>query len=145
MWMPKKSSRVSSDHFVCGKATKENPDPELNLGYKKILKPKRKLPAVRLEIPTKCPKLDKSHKDIVQTGSLTSAFKEVNPNTLPSEVLDSCSAGEEIPSENNQSSGGTAHIRQDHLYCYGWTEMEDPNYCMNESCIKKGKKRMTKL
>jgi len=112
--MPKKSSRVCSDHFVRGKPTNENPDPELNLGYKKILKPKRKFPAVRLEIPTKCSKLDKSPEDIVGTG-LTSAFKEVNPNTLQSEVLDSCSAGEEIPPENNQSSGSTAHIRQDHV------------------------------
>ena len=142
--MPTKSSRVCSDHFVWGKPTNENPDPELNLGYKKILKPKRKFPAVRLEIPTKCSKLDKSPKDIVETGS-TSAFKEVNPNTLQSEVLDSCGAGEEIPPENNQSSGSTAHIRQDHVYCYGWTEMEDPNYCMNESCIKKRKEKDDKI
>lgn len=48
MWMPKKSSSVCSDH-----RKSENPDPELNFGYKKVLKLKRKLPAVRLEIPTK--------------------------------------------------------------------------------------------
>lgn len=71
-------------HFVCGKPTNENPHPELNLGYKKILKPNRKFPAVRLEIPTKCSKLDKSPKDIVETGNEAemSAFKELNPNTL---------------------------------------------------------------
>ena len=60
-------------------------------------------------------------------------------------MLDSCSAGEEIPPENNQSSGSTAHIRQDHVYCYGWTEIEDPNYCMNESCIKKRKEKDDKI
>ncbi|PFX32346.1 hypothetical protein AWC38_SpisGene2769 [Stylophora pistillata] len=47
MWLPKKSSRVRSDHSVCGEPTKENPYPELNLGYKKTLRPKRKVPAVR--------------------------------------------------------------------------------------------------
>ena len=64
----------------------------------------------------------------------------MNPYTGPSEVLDSC-AGKEISPENNKSSGSTGHIRHDHAYCYGWKEMEDPYYCLNESCIKQRKEK----
>lgn len=33
LWLPKKSSKVC-EHFVSRKPTKDNADPELNLGYK---------------------------------------------------------------------------------------------------------------
>lgn len=54
--LPKKSLSVCSEHFASGKPTEDNPDPELNLGYKTPLKPKRKLPAMRSDAPTKRPK-----------------------------------------------------------------------------------------
>ena len=76
MWMPRKSSRVCNDHFVSGKPTKENPDPELKLEYKKTLKPKRKLPKVRLEIPIKCPKRDKSNTLKIRYAKFVLPYKK---------------------------------------------------------------------
>ena len=52
-----------------------------------------------------------------------------------------CNAGDKLCSGNNQSSRRPPHIIQDHGYCFGWAEMEDPNYCMNESCLKKRKEK----
>ena len=94
--MPRKSSTVCSDHFGSGKLAKENPVPELKLGYKKTLKPKRKLPKVRSEIPIKRPKRDKSMSDIVGLGSSSSVVKDDNLNAdldELNEVLDCGSAG----------------------------------------------------
>ena len=32
----------------------------------------------------------------------------------------------------------------DHGYCYGWLEMEDPDFCMNGACLKKSKEKDAK-
>ena len=73
LWLPKKSSRVCSEHFVSGKPTEDNPDPELNLGYKTPLKPKRELPSMRSDAPTKRPKGCKDNREIFNQRSTCSS------------------------------------------------------------------------
>lgn len=127
-------------HFASGEPTEDNPDPELNSGYKTPLKPKKKLPAMRSDAPTKRPKRCKDNTEIFNKRSTCSST--VTGNTLnagPSEELDvaDCNTWDKLCSENNQSSRRPPHIIQDHGYCFGWAEMEDPNYCTNEACLKK--------
>lgn len=74
LWLTKKSSRMCSDHFVSGKPTEDNPDPELNLGYKTPLKPKKKLPPMMSHAPTKRPKRCKYNTEILHVAVLLQAI-----------------------------------------------------------------------
>lgn len=49
-----------------------------------------------------------------------------------------CDTEDKLYPENDQSSRRPYHIYE---YCYRWAEMEDPNYCMNEACMKKRKEK----
>lgn len=106
---------------MSGKPTKDNPDPELNLGYKTPLKPKRKLPPMRSDALTKRPKRSKDNTEIFNKRSTCSST--VTGNILNAgaseefEVVD-CNAGDKLCSENNQSFRRPPHIIQDHGYFF---------------------------
>ena len=137
LWLPKKSLSVCSEHFASGKPTEDNPDPELNLGYKTPLKPKRKLPQwgqTHLQ----------SAQNVVKVYIYQYCYFKCWAEWRAG--LADCNIGDKLCSDNNQSSRRPPHIIQDHGYCFGLAEMEDPNYCTNEACLKKRKekKRITK-
>ena len=56
------------------KPTEDNPDPELNLGYKTPLKPKKKLPPMMSHAPTKRPKRCKYNTEILHVAVLLQAI-----------------------------------------------------------------------
>lgn len=90
---------------------------------------------MRSDAPTKCSKRCKDNTEIVNKRSIT----EITLNAKPSEELDvAVMQGTHYP-ENNQSSRRLPHIIQEHGYCFGWAEMEDPNYCTNEARVRKRK------
>lgn len=38
--------------------------------------------------------------------------------------------------ENQQKSVRPPNITHDHGYCYGWYEMENPDFCVKANCLK---------
>lgn len=136
LWLPKKSLSVCSEHFASGKPTEDNPDPELNLGYKTPLKPKRKLPQwgqTHLQ----------SAQNVVKVYMYQYCYFKCWAEWRAG--LADCNIGDKLCSDNNQSSRRPPHIIQDHGYCFGLAEMEDPNYCTNEACLKKRKEKNNEI
>ncbi|XP_020912997.1 uncharacterized protein LOC110250723 [Exaiptasia diaphana] len=146
VWLPKKASRVCSEHFVDEKPTENNPDPILKLGYDFQVPKKRKLPTERPLLSVKRPKHSSQESSASESIPTT-----VEPDDSPEVTLTSCS--EEIPvnyeCSNYSSSTITTsnlaeeqnterpwHIIHDHAYSYGWYEMENSDFCTDEVCLK---------
>lgn len=142
-WMPKKSSRVCSEHFVSGKPTEENPDPILNLGYEPKLVPKRKGPSPRSGPPKKRKKSVKRSNELAgnaDQAATNNGTSVDNPSTCSAESAEAIATETErldCSPELSVEPECSSNLVHDHGYCYGWREMhEDPNYCMNTACLK---------
>ena len=115
LWLQKKLSKVCSAHFVSGKPTDDNPDQELNLGYRTPVKPTRKLPSARSGEPTKRAKGFRDHTQIVNRGYV-GAMTETTLNAGSRKEVDlaACNVGNKFYPDNNQSSRRPPHITHDH-------------------------------
>ena len=127
--MPKVSSRVCSEHFICGTRTVENPDPVLKLGYDYNKPLKSKIPATHIESVSAKKKSKKTCEsetsNLVTTLPSASLPNKSIPNEINNTPPDVSNNAEEVSSldTNNpliSKASRPKHITHDHPYSYGW-------------------------
>ena len=118
-----------------------SPDLSLNLGYVQSKAPKkRKLPMERSSIDTKNSEKNEetlNYVSPVSSTSITVDFKhsDSSPHGDLATCNDECANSESITNADYSSPSKKSNIYHDHSYCYGWKEMEKPEYCFKESCL----------
>jgi hypothetical protein len=147
MWMPNKSSRVCSNHFVSGKPTAENPLPTLKLGYNLAQNTKRKPPPNRGQASSKW------KRDCLSESESTECPTNDQPNPTVTRLQNADVTVSEKESENTSSenhndnvdktthgniSSGKENSGCDREFCQGRREK-------NEEEIKKLKEKVTEL